>query len=125
MKQLSIIVITGFAVFLSVFNSSCYYDKEEILYPATVCDSATVQYSSSIVPILSSNCYSCHGGNTPSAGVRLDSYAGVQAQAANGKLLGAVSHNTGFSPMPKNTNKLSACNVAKIKKWILAGYPNN
>ncbi len=106
-------------------NSGCYYDKGELLYPETVCDTAAVKYSTTILPIVSSYCISCHGGNTPSAGIRLDNYAGLQLQAANGRLWGAVSHNASFSPMPKNNTKLDACNLAKIKKWLDAGYPNN
>jgi hypothetical protein len=34
-------------------------------------------------------------------------------------------HSPGFSPMPQNDNKLSECNIAKIKKWIATGAPNN
>jgi hypothetical protein len=112
-------------VIVLVSATGCYYDKEEKLYPQTVCDTATVTYSSSVVPILLSNCTVCHGGNTPSAGIKLDTYAGVKVQADNGKLWGAVSQSAGFSPMPKNGTKLSACNLTKIKKWLDAGALNN
>ena len=105
--------------------TGCYYDKEEKLYPQTVCDTATVTYSSSVVPVLLSNCTVCHGGNTPSAGIRLDTYAGVKVQADNGRLWGAVSQATSFSPMPKNEAKLNTCNLTKIKKWLDAGALNN
>lgn len=105
--------------------SSCYYDKGELLYPETVCDTTTVKFSTTIIPILTANCTSCHGGPTPSAGIRLDAYQGVQMQAANGRLWGSVSHSTNYSPMPKNANKLNACNLAKIRKWLDAGFPNN
>jgi len=27
--------------------------------------------------------------------------------------------------MPKNAAKLNSCNIAKIKKWVDAGFPNN
>jgi cytochrome c553 len=105
--------------------TGCYYDKEEILYPQGVCDNTNTTYSRSIVPILNASCNSCHGGNTPSAAIGLDNYAGVKAMADNGKLLGAVSHAAGFSPMPKNAAKISDCNIAKINKWIAAGALNN
>lgn len=105
--------------------SSCYYDKSDLLYPDTACDTAAVKYSTSVLPVLSSNCISCHGGSTPSAGIRLDSYAGVKLQVDNGRLWGAVSHSPGYSAMPKNSNKLNACSLAKIKIWIDAGAPNN
>jgi hypothetical protein len=110
---------------IAVTSTGCYYDKEEILYPQTVCDTASVTYSSSVVPILISNCTSCHGGNTPSAGIKLDVYADVKIQVINGRLWGAVSHAISYSPMPKNGTKMSDCNLTKIKKWIDAGAPNN
>ena len=105
--------------------SSCYYDKSDLLYPDTACDTSVVKYSTSVQPVLSSNCISCHGGSTPSAGIGLDSYTGVKLQVDNGRLWGAVSHSASYSAMPKNSNKLNACSLAKIKKWIDAGAPNN
>ncbi len=122
----SIIIFETIAAALIAFSlSSCYYDKEEVLYPDSICDTAIVKYSTTIQPVLSSNCVSCHGGSVPSAGIRLDTYEGVSIQAANGRLWGAVSHSTNFSPMPKNAGKLSDCNLTKIRKWLDAGHPNN
>ena len=116
-------VVILLLVVLSV--SSCYNDKAEILYPQTVCDTAAVTYSTSVTPILSANCISCHGGNTPSAGIKLDVYTGVKQQVDNGRLWGAVSHGPNYSAMPKNSNKLNTCNLEKIRLWIVAGAPNN
>lgn len=117
-----LIIITGI---MATSLNSCYYDKSDLLYPDTACDTAAVKYSTSVLPVLSSNCISCHGGSTPSAGISLDSYAGVKVQVDNGRLWGAVSHNPNFSAMPKNSNKLSTCNLQKIRIWIAAGAPNN
>lgn len=105
--------------------SGCYYDKEEVLYPATACDTTNITFNQSVVPLLSAHCISCHGGSTPSASIRLDTYAGVKQQADNGRLLGSVNHAAGFSPMPKGAAKLNACNIAKLTKWVAAGAPNN
>lgn len=119
-------LLTAAGLFIAlVSGTGCYYDKEELLYPQTACDTTTVTYSSSVVPVLTSNCNSCHGGSSPSAGINLSTYAGVKTQVDNGKLWGSVSHASGFSAMPKNTAKMSTCNLAKIKKWIDAGAPNN
>jgi hypothetical protein len=117
----------GICIFfiVAIVNNSCYYDKEEILYPQTACDTSAVTYSSSVVPVLLSNCTSCHGGSTPSGGISLTTYASVKTQVDNGKLWGAVSQASGFSPMPKNASILNTCSLAKIKKWINAGAPNN
>ncbi len=105
--------------------TGCYYDKEEYLYPDTACDTAAVKFNTSILPVLSSNCNSCHGGNTPSASIKLDTYAGVKQQVDNGRLWGSVAHSTNYSPMPKNGTKLNSCNLAKIRIWIAAGALNN
>lgn len=118
----ALIIISG--ILLNSFNS-CYYDKSDLLYPNTACDTAAVKYSTSVLPILSSNCINCHGGATPSAGISLDSYAGVKMQVDNGRLWGAVSHSASYSPMPKNSAKLNNCSLEKIRIWIAAGAPNN
>lgn len=111
---------------LTIFSlTGCYNDKAEIIYPQTVCDTALVTYSNVVVPVLSSNCYTCHGGNTPSAAIRLDTYAGVKQQVDNGRLWGAVSHASSYAPMPKNANMLNSCSLAKIRLWIASGAPNN
>ena len=123
-KNIIALLVAGLFV-VAVSNTGCYYDKEEILYPQTVCDTANVTYSGSVVPILLSNCTVCHGGSTPSAGIKLDTYADVKVQVTNGRLWGAVSQAVSFSPMPKNATKMSTCNLTKIKKWIDAGAPNN
>jgi hypothetical protein len=124
-KNIFTVILTGWYLLSA---TSCYYDKEEILYPQGVCDTtSSITFSVSITPILSANCTSasCHGGNTPAAGIKLDVYAGVKTVADNGKLVGAISYAAGFSPMPKNGAKISDCNIAKIKKWVAAGALNN
>ncbi len=124
-KSTFILVVIGLLILLLVSATGCYYDKEEILYPDSACDTSAVSYSTSVLPVLSANCNGCHGGATPSAGIRLDLYTGVKQQADNGRLLGSISHNPIFSPMPKNGNKLSDCNIAKVRKWIAGGALNN
>jgi hypothetical protein len=107
-----------------VLLSSCYYDKEENLYGAT-CDTSAVTYNASIVPVLASNCISCHGGAFPSGNVKLDTYTDVRTVAMNGKLYGSISHSTGFFAMPQNAAQLSNCTISKFKIWISNGAPNN
>jgi hypothetical protein len=127
MVKNSAVFIIASIFFLSVSTSSCYYDKEEILYPQSVCDTTNVTFSASVTSILTANCNntSCHGGNATVSGIKLGTYADVKIVVGNGKLVGALTHATGFSPMPKNAAKLSNCNIATIKKWIAAGALNN
>jgi mono/diheme cytochrome c family protein len=123
-RFLSITALLVIGTFILAIGS-CTYDKAELLYPPNTCDTATVTYSVSIVPILSANCTTCHGGTLPAGGMDLSIYSVVKAQVDNGRLWGAVSQTAGYKPMPKNSDKLNDCNLNKIKLWILAGAPNN
>jgi mono/diheme cytochrome c family protein len=108
--------------------TSCYYDKEELLYgaPAPCADTTgTISYTAKVVPILQASCYGCHSGGSPSGGQAMGTYSTDRAMALNGKLLGVITHANGFSPMPKGGAKLSNCNIAIVRKWIEAGAPNN
>ena len=118
--------IVAILLIIALFETGCHYDKGELLNPgAVICDTTIVTYSGSLKPILTANCTSCHSRPNPPLGVLLDEYSGVKEQAINGRLLGAITHSPGFIPMPQNTMKLSDCNIAKIKKWVIAGAPNN
>jgi mono/diheme cytochrome c family protein len=115
-----------FATALLFSLSACYYDKADVVYPPPAnCDSLAATYSQKVLPILSAQCYSCHSGTAiAGAGIKLDSYNNVKLQVNNGRLLGAVAQNPGFSPMPKG-GKLTACQIGQIRNWINAGAPNN
>ena len=120
-KAISISFIIG------VLISSCYRDVEELLYPVNgTCDTNNIAYAATVVPILRSNgCLGCHSGGAPSGNISLEGYSNIRIVAQNGKLFGAISHSPGFSPMPQGGNKMSACNINKIKAWLDAGFPNN
>ncbi|MBZ5858687.1 c-type cytochrome [Flavihumibacter profundi] len=121
-----ILLITGTIILIFSFGS-CYYDKAELLYPnINSCDTVTsITYTKVIVPIFQQNCYSCHGGNSPSGVIAMGTYANDKVLATNGKLMGSINHTAGFSAMPQGAAKLSDCNIAKIRKWVQAGSPNN
>ncbi len=113
-------------LFPVVLLSSCYYDKEEILYPAVPCDTSKVTYSGQILNTLSSNCLSCHGGTAISGGgIQLGTYNAVKTQALNGKLMGVITQAPGFTAMPQGAAKLQECRIAEIRTWIRNGAPNN
>ncbi len=124
MKNLFRILTATF--FFSFFLTGCYYDKENELYPAAEnCDTTgTITYSGSIAPVMTGNCNVCHSGANPSGGVITSTYDGLRAVALDGRLSAAVNW-TGPIQMPQGTDKLSACNLAKINKWVNAGAPNN
>jgi uncharacterized membrane protein len=108
--------------------SGCFYDKEELLYPSPPCISTGSTYSSTVSPIITANCVACHGAqvaNTNGAGIVLDSYNSIKPYATNGKLVGAINHASGYYPMPKNSAKLTSCDIAKITDWVNNGALNN
>ena len=116
-----------YIVLIVLVISSCYRDAEEVLYPATGnCDTTGITYAGTVAPLLQSyGCVGCHNGPAPSGSISLDNFNGVRAAALNGKLYGAISHSSGFSPMPQGGSKMSACHITKIRSWIDAGSVNN
>jgi hypothetical protein len=89
------------------------------------CDTTTVTFSGTIFPLIQNSCIGCHSGSTPGGQINLSSYQGILAVAQNGKLLGSVNHEIGFSQMPKGGNKLASCRVDQIRIWIEDGAMNN
>lgn len=89
------------------------------------CDSVNVTYSGAINTIFQNNCVSCHSGSNPVSGILLTDYANVSALAQTGQLAGAVTHASGYKPMPQGSPKLPDCQVNQITKWVNDGFPNN
>ncbi|MFL5774218.1 MAG: c-type cytochrome domain-containing protein [Flavisolibacter sp.] len=89
------------------------------------CDISNITYSGAIRTIISGKCQGCHSSTAAAGGYDYTTYSGVKARVDDGKLWGAVNHISGYSPMPKNGNMLSDCELKQIKKWIDAGAPNN
>jgi hypothetical protein len=94
----------------------------------------TVDYATDIEPIFRSSCYSCHGGEKPRAGLRLDTKAGALAGGASGQII--VPGNSQASPilerllateksrrMPFGGSPLPAQTVELIRTWIDQGAP--
>ena len=104
---------------------SCTKENEQELGTGVVCETSNMTYAANIQPILQSFCYGCHGRGLSQNGINFDTHAGVKAVADNGKLVGAISHASGFVAMPQSAPKLSDCNINRIKAWVIAGAPNN
>lgn len=90
-----------------------------------VCDTVNMRYATNVLPIIQANCFSCHGNGQVNGGVNFDTYANLQRQAANGKLINVITHASGFPPMPRNNPKLSDCDINKIRSWVNRGAINN
>jgi hypothetical protein len=120
--QIKLILISAFVITLAI--SGCYYDNEEDLYLGSkTCDTTNVTYSASVAPIFAGYCNSCHSGNTPSGGIKTDSYTSVVDN--NVSIRGAINHEPGFLAMPENGGSLSGCDLTIIDIWIRQGMLNN
>lgn len=111
--------------------SGCYYDNFEELSPTppvrtdtttnvNSCDTTNPTLYSDVNVILSANCginNSCHGASNTS-GYNLSNYAGVKSVGQTGQLYGAIAQTQAYIAMPQGGGKLSACNIAKVKRWI-------
>ena len=89
------------------------------------CDTSNVTFNAIIKPLMQNKCQGCHQGTSPGGGLNFSTYLGIQAAAINGSLLGSIDHAPGWIAMPKNSNKLPDCDIAKIRIWVNAGAPNN
>jgi hypothetical protein len=124
-KRKLILLFLGFL--LIVLAGSCYYDKEEVLYPSLgqSCDTTNVTYSKSLVHTLSLYCYSCHSGTykVDGGGTKLDSYDDLKVNID--LVIGAINHSQYSDAMPKGAGKLSSCLIREFEIWKQAGAPNN
>jgi hypothetical protein len=114
---------------LSLSVSSCYYDKEEVLYGGGVCDTASISYSNTIVPVISLYCTSCHSqanAGQNGNGIILEGYnnLSIYLQQHDQALINAVKQNGSAKPMPPDS-KIDKCSIAFLEAWILQGKQNN
>ena len=109
--------------------SGCYKDNVEELYPATSnCDTTALSYTVDIQPLIESFCYACHGSsNYTSLGgnIALQGHGNLSSVVDNGLLVSSITHDGSASFMPKNSNKLMDCSIAKIRTWVSQGAPEN
>jgi len=111
---------------------ACYNDKADKLYgvkTTTSCDTASVSFKTTVLPILQQNCAisACHDPSTQSNGYNFNTYNSVAAaiQTNNDQFIGSISHNPKYIAMPNNGGKLADCDINKIEAWVNSGYPNN
>jgi hypothetical protein len=89
------------------------------------CDTASFTFSAAVAPMMNTYCKGCHNPASLGGGIDLSTYDGIKAVAVNGKLIGSITHLTGFSAMPKGGSTLSDCQIKQVQKWIGAGSLNN
>lgn len=111
------------AIIIALAFVACKKEEE-----ASNCEpKSDVQFSTQVLPIFQANCnFSvCHSSSGQANGIDLSSYASLQATSSPEQVLGAIQHDPGFDPMPKNSSKLPDCQIQTIATWIDEGAKDN
>lgn len=118
-------------LFFTLFLSACYYDNIGELHPEAGLtpdcdpDTTSVTYTKDIKPLLLNNCGSdnngCHNAGNTTSLVSLSTYDDVSAVVSTGQLIGSITHDPNYKPMPNAGDKLSDCKINKVKAWINQG----
>jgi len=89
------------------------------------CDTINVTFQADILPIITDNCFSCHSGSTPSAGLMLTNYSNISDAAVNGNLIDAINWQGNVAPMPYEGIQLIECDINLIQIWVDNGALDN
>ncbi len=89
------------------------------------CDTSSITFSKTVLPIFDGYCVGCHGTITSYAGLRLNNYANVQDALNSARLLGAINWGPGFIRMPLDQAQLLGCDIKKIEIWVKNGAKND
>ncbi|MFZ1658527.1 MAG: hypothetical protein WAT61_06905 [Flavobacteriales bacterium] len=110
---------------LTVLQTGCYYDVESDLYPMNFCDTLSVSYTNTVLPIMQASCSvpGCHAPGGSGTG-DFTTYSGLKGQVDNEKLIPAITQSGAAAFMPPS-GKLSECEIQKITIWVNAGAPQN
>ena len=112
----------------SIYLCSCASNVEEEFFIGT-CEPEKASFSTDILPIIRNRCTSCHGGSNPEYGLNYETHGGILVSVIAGKpessdIYKTITYALG-SGMPKNQEKLSDCDIQKIRNWILNGAKND
>ncbi len=102
--------------------------------PATEAPAASreVSFANDVMPIFTSSCIGCHGGDQTKAALDLKTYENLMAGSFNGVVIVAgnatesvLVQQVADGEMPKRGDKLTPEQVQLISDWVAAGAPNN
>lgn len=89
------------------------------------CDTTNVTYSGTIQPLLALKCQGCHSGPAPQGGLTFTAWSVVNTVALDGRLEGAIRHQSGYTAMPPSGAMLPQCEIDMISAWVQQGAPQN
>lgn len=95
-------------------------------------EAPSVSFSTDVLPILTSRCQRCHGGDRIEDGLDLMSYAGVMAGSENGPVVVPGSSATSSlvevivsGEMPRRAPRLPEPEIQTIANWVDEGALDN
>ncbi len=91
-------------------NNQCNGDSSS-------CDTSAVSFKKDVLPLFQTYCLGCHDANNASGGINLNNFDDLAVIIDNGRLLGSINFEPGYSSMPKNGDKLNFCDRRKIAIW--------
>lgn len=94
-----------------MLNNSCATASDD-------CITEGMKFSKDIKPIIDDNCVGCHGGAKPKMGYDFSKPEKFKEVALSGDVYLAITHSEGVTAMPFEGDKLSDCDISKIKAWI-------
>ncbi len=107
--------------------SSC---GEEVAYDVAPVPKV-ISFQKNIQPILSEACFPCHDKVFQTKDIVLDGYTNVIRFVKDGSLMGSITWQPEFRPMPRNkedssiAERMSDTDIDTIQEWIAAGMKNN
>lgn len=106
---------------LIVVLPACQKESDDV--PIEDCENVDVTYNAVIVDIFS-GCQgsNCHGAGT---GREMIDYETSVAFAMQGRIIGALNRDAGFSAMPRNGAMLEQCEIDQVQTWINEGFPES
>lgn len=113
---------------LILFLSSCYRDNEEELYAQkalsqnSICDTTNVTYTNTLKPILDNNCTGCHGASSATNGGGYDLRTFDNTKQNIDRIIGSISYQSGYKPMPKGGYKFETCRIKQFTIWKQQGF---
>ena len=109
-----------FVLLLGFMFVSCGDDDDE----GETCNTSDITYTNTVAAIFSNNCAfsGCHATGTTTT-FSLGSYDDAVIAAGFGRMIGALSHQAGFTPMPQGGSMLDQCTIDQVAAWINAGTP--
>ncbi len=123
MTRKKIILSVLFLAIFSVAITSCYKDREELLYPKFDCSVKQSTYSGDIQSIFSSKCLTCHNSLGTAQSYPISTYSeiiSIDTARIRADCFG------GGNQMPKaGSPQLTEEEKSKLKCWLDNGAQNN